>query len=53
MKMREKKKGFYIGRGVNERSWPINGLKCLFNGWLRKGKLIVGAGNEGFAAVRR
>ena len=51
MKRREKKGGFYIGRGASERSWPINGLKCLFNGWFRK--LMVGAGNEGFAADGR
>ena len=46
-----------MGRGENERSWPINGLKCLFNGWFekkkKKGKLMVGARNEGFAADGR
>ena len=32
--------------------WPINGLKCLLNGWLKKkGKLMAGVGNEGFATV--
>ena len=41
--------------GANERSWPINGLKCLFNGWFekKKGKLMVGAENKGFAADGR
>ena len=24
------------GGGANERSWPINGLKCLLNGWFKK-----------------
>ena len=33
---------------------PINGLKCLLNGgFKKKGKLMVGAGNEGFAADER
>ena len=31
-----KKRGFYKGRGPNERSWPINGLKFLLNGWFKK-----------------
>ena len=26
------------GGRQNERSWPINGLKCLFNGWFEKEK---------------
>ena len=61
--MREKR-GFYTGRGGggggggggNERYLPINGLKCLFNGWFgkkKKGKLMVGAGHEGFVADKR
>ena len=54
MKRKEKKKGLYKGRGANERSWPINGLKCLLNGWFKKkGKLMAGVGNEGFAANER
>ena len=28
--------------------WPINGLKCLLNGWFKKkGKLLAGVGNKG------
>ena len=54
MKRKEKKKGLYKGRGANERSWPINGLKCLLNGWFKeKGKLMAGVGNEGFAVDER
>ena len=31
---------------ANERSWPINGLKCLLNARIKKiGKLMVGTGN--------
>ena len=42
------------GGGVNERFWPINGLKCLLNGWFKKkGKLMAGSGNEGFATDER
>ena len=34
--------------------WPINGLKCLLNGWFKKkGKLMADAENEGFAADER
>ena len=34
--------------------WPINGLKCLLNGkFKKKGKLMAGAGNEGFATYGR
>ena len=40
--------------GGNERSWPINGLKCLLNGWIKKiGKLMLGRGNGGLAADGR
>ena len=42
------------GGGANERSWPINGLNCLLNGWIKKiGKLMVGTGNGGFATDGR
>ena len=52
MKMKERKRDLY--REGGERSWPINGLKCLLIGWIKKkGKLMVGTGNEGFAAYRR
>ena len=34
--------------------WSINGLKCLLNGWFKKkGKLMAGVGNKGFAANER
>ena len=37
--------------GGNERSWPINGLKWLLKGWIKKKrKLMVGTRNGGFAA---
>ena len=58
----KERKGLYIGRGGggggggggNEMFLPINGLKCLLNGgFKKKGKLMVGAGNEGFAADKR
>ena len=56
MKMKEMKRDLYRegggggGGGVGERSWPINGLKCLLIGWIKKkGKLMVGIGNGGFA----
>ena len=44
-----------VGGGrANERSWTINGLKCLLNGWNKKiGKLMVGTGNGGLAADER
>ena len=42
------------GGGGNERFWSINGLKCLSNGWFKKkGKLMAGTGNEGFAVDGR
>ena len=56
MKREERKKALYRegGGGGNERFWPINGLKCLLNGWFKKkGKLMAGVGNEGFVAYRR
>ena len=50
MKMKERKRDLYKEGGANERFWPINGLKCLLNGWIKnKGKLKVGIGNGGFA----
>ena len=40
--------------GENERFWSINGLKCLLKCWFKKkGKLMAGAGNKGFAADGR
>ena len=64
MKRNERKRALYRerggggggggGGGANERFWPINGLKCLLNGWFKKKeKLIAGVGNEGFVAYRR
>ena len=55
MKRKERKRALYRGGGgANERSWPINGLKCLLNGWIKKiGKLMVGIGNGGFAVDGR
>ena len=57
MKRKERKRALYRGGGgggANERFWPINGLKCLLNGWLKKkGKLMAGVGNEGFAVDGR
>ena len=33
---------------------PINGLKCLLNGWFKKKeKLMMGEVNEGFTADER
>ena len=60
--IRKERKGLYIegggGGGGGGRQmkgfWPINGLKCLLNGWFKKkGKLMVGVGNEWFAADGR
>ena len=49
MKRKERKRALYRGGGGggggggNKRSRPINGLKCLLNGWIKKkGKLMVG-----------
>ena len=62
MKRKERKKALYRegggggggGGGANERSWPINGLKCLLNGLIKKkGKLMVSTRNGGFAADGR
>ena len=58
MKRKERKRALYReggwGGGGNERSWPINGLKCFLNGWIKKiGKLMVGTGKGGFAAGGR
>ena len=53
MKRKERKRALYR-EGGNERSWPINSLKCLLNGWIKKkGQLMTVTGNGGFAADRR
>ena len=45
MKRKERKRALYRGGGgggTNERFWPVNGLKCLLNGWFKKkGKLMA------------
>ena len=50
MKRKERKRALYRegGGGTNEKSRPINGLKCLLNGWIKKkGKLMAVIGNGG------
>ena len=48
---RKERKWLYIGKGAQMKGfWPINGLKWLVQ---KKGKLMAGVGNEGFAADGR
>ena len=56
---RKERKGLYIGRGGGGGgggggSKKEKGFKCLLNGWFKKkGKLMMGARNEGFVADGR